>query len=85
MATLHMQLDFPVLKGPLGLSNSTICSANRPQKAPKIPRICAHRPPIAPNEKHTISWATWLKTRFRVHLIHPQRPTFGGFHPSKLP
>ena len=42
MATIHMQLDFPVLKGPLGPSNSTICSANRPRKAPKIPRLCAH-------------------------------------------
>ena len=60
-------------------------SANRPQKAPKSPRICAHWPPTAPNQKQTISWATWLKTQFREHLIHPQPPTFGGFHPSKLP
>ena len=85
MTTLHMQLDFPMLKGPLRPSNSTICSAKRPQKAPKIPRICAHWPPTAPNQKQTISWATWLKTRFRVHQIHPQPPTFGGFHPSELP
>ena len=84
MATLHMQLDFPVLKGPLGPSNSTICSANRPQEAPRKPQnLC--RLATAPNQKQTISWATWLKTRFRVHLIHPQPPTFGGFHPSKLP
>ena len=60
-------------------------SANCPQKAPKSPRICAHWPPAAPNQKQTISWAMWLKTRFRAHLIHPQTPTFGGFHPSKLP
>ena len=60
-------------------------SANHPQMAPKSPRICAHWPPIAPNQKQTISWATWLKMRFRAHLIHPQPPTFGGFHPSKLP
>ena len=26
-------------------------SANRPQKAPKVPRICAHWPPTAPNPK----------------------------------
>ena len=25
VATLHMQLDFPVPKGPLGPSNSTVC------------------------------------------------------------
>ena len=34
MATLHMQLDFPVPKGPLGTSNSTTC----PQTALKRPR-----------------------------------------------
>ena len=34
MATLHMQLDFLVPKGPLGPSNSTIC----PRTAPKRPR-----------------------------------------------
>ena len=60
-------------------------SANYPQKAPKSPRICAHWPPTAPNQTQAICWATWLKTRFRAHLIHPQPPTFGGFHPSKLP
>ena len=60
-------------------------SANQPQKAPKIPRICAQWPPTAPNQKETIPWATWLKMRFRAHLIHPQPPTFGGFHPLKLP
>ena len=38
MATLHMQLDFPLLKGPLGPSNSTIYSAHRPQKAPRKPQ-----------------------------------------------
>ena len=82
---VHMQLDFPVPNGPLEPSNSTIFSTKCPQKAPKISRICAHWPPTAPNQKQTISWATWLKMRFRVHLIHPQPPTFGGFHPSTLP
>ena len=51
VATLHMQLGFPVLKGPLGPSNSTIFSAKRRQKAPKISKICAHWPPTAPNQK----------------------------------
>ena len=60
-------------------------STNRPHKAPESPRICAHWPLTAPNQKQTISWATWLKTRFGAHLIHPQPPTFGGFQPSKLP
>ena len=32
MATPHMQLDFPVPKGPLGPSNSTIC--------PRTPYLC---------------------------------------------
>ena len=60
-------------------------SANCPQKAPNNPRICAQWPPTAPNQKQTISWAMWLKMRFQAHLIHPQPPTFGGFHASKLP
>ena len=29
--------------------------------------------------------ATWLKMRFRGHLLHPQTPTFCDFHPAKLP
>ena len=60
-------------------------SANRPQMAPKRPRICARWPPTAPNQKETIPWATWLQPLFRAHPIHLQAPTFGGFHPSKLP
>ena len=67
-------------KGPL-----TPQYVDRPQKAPESPRICAHWPPTAANQKQTISWATWLKTQFRAHLIHPQPPTWSGFHPSKLP
>ena len=41
--------------------------------------------PTATNQEQAISLATWLKTRFRGHLIHPQSPTFCGFHPSELP
>ena len=40
MATLHMQLDFPVPKGPLGLSNSTICPQTIPKRPPKAPELC---------------------------------------------
>ena len=39
MATLHMQLDFPVLKGPLEPSNSTICPRTAPQRPPKDPEF----------------------------------------------
>ena len=41
VAALHMQLDFPVPKGPLGPSNSTIC-----------PRIALKMPPKAPKFVH---------------------------------
>ena len=37
MATLYMQLDFPVLKGPLEPSNSTICPRTAPKRPPKSP------------------------------------------------
>ena len=37
------------------------------------------------NQKIAVSWATWLKTKFRGHLFHPQPPTFGGFLASESP
>ena len=40
MATLRMQLDFPVLKGPLGPSNSTICPRTAPKRPPKTQNLC---------------------------------------------
>ena len=85
VATLHMHLDFRAAKNPLGPSNSTICPRTAPKKAPKSPRTCAHWPLTALKQKHTISWATWLKTRLPTHPIQSHRPNFGGFHPSKLP
>ena len=51
--------------------------------AVRLPRV--KRPPTAPHQKQTISWATWLQTRIRAHLIHLQPPTCAGFHASKLP
>ena len=40
-------------------------------------------------QERAVSWATWLKTEFRGHLIHPQPPTFCGFQslesPNKMP
>ena len=51
MATPSMQLDFPVLKGPLGPSNSTICPRAAPPKGPQKAKICAHWPSTAPTSK----------------------------------
>ena len=47
VATLHMQLDLPVPKGPLGPYNSTIClrtTPKRPQKAPKLVHMGRRQP-----------------------------------------
>ena len=65
-------------------SNSTTCLRNGPkrrQKAPKTAR-CA---PAARNQERAVSWATWLKNKFREHLVNPQPPTFYGFQASKWP
>ena len=40
MATLHMQLDFPVPKVPLGPSNSTICPRTPPKGPQKPQNLC---------------------------------------------
>ena len=37
------------------------------------------------NQERAVSWATWLKTKFRGHLVHPQTPTFCGFQASESP
>ena len=39
VAPLHMQLDFPVPKSPLGPSNSKICPKNAPKWPPKAPEL----------------------------------------------
>ena len=84
MAALHVGLDFTVSKSPLVPFNSTICprtaqkGAKKPQK-----RRNMHQPPR--NQARTVSWATWLKSEFRRHLVHPQPPTFCGLHPSEWP
>ena len=58
MATLHMQLDFPVLTGPLGPSNFTICSAKRPPKRPQNPQylctLATHSP--KPKTDHILGY-----------------------------
>ena len=60
-------------------------SQKRPKKAPRSPKFCVDWLATATNQEQAISLATWLKRRFRGHLLHPQSPTFCGFHPSKLP
>ena len=82
--TLHVRLDFVVSKGPLVPSNSTICPRNSPKRRQKAPKSAQYAP--APrNQKGAVSWATWLKTEFRGHLVHPQPPTFYGFEASESP
>ena len=60
-------------------------SRKPPKKAPRSPKFCADWRATATNQEQAISLATWLKMRFRGHLVHPQPPTFCGFHPSELP
>ena len=84
VSTLHVRLDFTMSKRPLVPFNSTICPRNGPksrQKAPKTAR-CA---PTPRKQARAVSCATWLKIRFRGHLVHPQPPTFCGFQASQLP
>ena len=47
--------------------------------------MCAVCVKEARNQARAVSWATWLKTEFRGHLVHPQPPTFCGFQPSESP
>ena len=39
----------------------------------------------ARTQEQAVSWATWPKTEFRGHLVHPQPPTFCGFQALELP
>ena len=84
MATPHVRLDFAVSKSPLVPFNSTICPRNGPKRHQKAPKS-AQSAPIPRNQARAVSWATWLKIRFRGNLVHPQPPTFCGFHPSESP
>ena len=85
VGTLHVRLDFPVSTSPLRPSNSTTYVLETAQKGPRSPKFCVDWLATATNQEQAISWATWLKTRFRGHLVHPQPPTFCGFHPLELP
>ena len=73
------------------LCQRALCSPLTPyvletaQKDPRSRKFCADWLATATNQEQAISLATWSKTRFRGHLVHPQPPTFCGFHPSELP
>ena len=79
LGTLHVRLDFPVSTSSLRPSNSMICPGNGPKSPQKL------QMPTTTDQEQAISLATWLKMRFRGHLLHPQSPTFCDFHPSELP
>ena len=84
VATFHVRLDFTVSKSPLVPFNSTICPRNGPKRCQKAPKTAQYAP-TPRNQARAVSWATWLKIRFRGHLVHPQPPTFCGFHCLEWP
>ena len=47
--------------------------------------MCAACVKQARNQERAVSWATWLQTEFRGHLVHLQPPTFCGFQASDSP
>ena len=77
-----VRLDFAVSKSPLVPFNSTICPRNGPKRRQKAPKS-AQCAPTPRNQARAVSWATWLKTRFRGYLVHLQPPTFCGFQASE--
>ena len=84
VATLHVRLDFTVSESSLVPFSSTICPKNGPKRRQKAPKSapCA---PTARNQEQAVSWATWLKSEFRGHLVHPQTPTSCGFQGAESP
>ena len=65
-------------------SNSTICPRHGPKRRQKALET-AQCAPAPQNQERAVSWATWLKSQFRGHLVHPQPPTFYGFQASESP
>ena len=84
MAIAHVRLDFAVSKSPLVPFNSTICPRNGPKRRPKAPKS-AQCAPTPRNQARAVSWATWLKIRFRGHLVHPQPPLYVVSIPRNCP
>ena len=81
MATLHMQLDFLVPKGPLVPSNSTICPTKGPRKPQNLRTLAADSP--KPKTDHILGCVA--QNAISSAPNPPAAAHFGGFHPSKLP
>ena len=79
-----MRLDFRVTTSSLSPPNSTICPRNGPKRRQKAPKS-AQCAPAPRNQERAVSWAMWLKSEFRGHLVHTQPPTFCGFQALELP
>ena len=83
--TIHVRLKFLVTKSPLLPSNSAICPRNGPKMAKIGPKLRAAFVTAPQNQEGALSWATWLKTKFRGHLVHPQTPLLVVFKPQNYP
>ena len=57
-------------------------SEKQPKNGQKWSRLRATFVNLPQNEELAVSWATWLKTKFEVHM---QPPIFCGFQPLELP
>ena len=55
------------------------------QKWLKLAPMCAIRAKQAQNQVRDVSWARWLKTEFRGHLVHPQPPLLVVSKPRNHP
>ena len=84
VCTSHVRLNFTVSKSLVVPFNSTICPRNGPKRCQKAPKS-AQCAPTPRNQARAISWATWLKTEFQGHIVHPQPSTFCGFQASDSP
>ena len=80
---LNVRFDYPVTKSSLLLSTSTRRQKDGPRNGQKRPRLCALC--VKQTENHERSGATWLETKCRGNLVHPQPPTFSGSQASKSP
>ena len=81
----HGKSQNALKRGPFMPSNSTTCPRNDAKQSEKWPRLRTAFVKLPQNQGQAASWTTWLKTKFRGHLVHLQPPTFCGFQPSKSP
>ena len=83
LRTLHVRLDFLVTSRPLLPSTSVICPRKKPPNGQKCPKLRSTYVTLPQNQERAVSWATWLKTKFRGHLVHPQPLNFCRFQASQ--